>query len=263
MRKTRIALGFVVAVCALGVVAAPALAFGKFYASIKGQTISEENPGTAKGHGEVQRLKLGPYVLEECKELKDKGKVISEGPSESFFTEVSFRCKAKSSPKGTGSGIEEIKKVHFILAMEFLSNFSAKYGEGESEVRVKKPSSVSFKASNSKCVVVIPAQSWPLKQKPGEEYEAALPETQEEGPFAEGSSKFGRFGEFRKRLNFTIFLKSIKTEIEPNAKCRYQEGSEEGKYNPETGKVNFPRGYFEGDLEGITLNNGSVWFEEE
>jgi hypothetical protein len=262
MRKSGIALalGLVAAVCAYGVVAAPALAFGKFYASIKGQTLETE-PGTAKGHGEVERLKLGPYKI-ECKRVKDKGKVDSEGPSESFFTEVKVSgCETVTKPGG-GSGIEEIKHLNVTLAMEFLSNFSAKVGEGESEVKIVHPSAVEFKASDSKCVVVIPAQSLPLKQKEGVEYEAAVPETEVEGPFVEGTGKYAQFGEFRKRLAFAIDLKKLKTEIEPNSKCRYHEESEEGKFNPETGFVEFGSGIFEGDLEDITLKNGSVWFEE-
>jgi hypothetical protein len=260
MRKSRIALGLVAAVCVYGVVTAPALAFGKFYASIKGQTLSEETPGIAKGHGEVSRLKIGPYKM-ECKRVKSKGKVTSEGPSESFFTEVTVSgCETVSKPEG-GSGIEEIKRANFTLAMEFLSNFSARVGEGESEIKIVKPSQVEFKASDSKCVVIVPEQSLPLKQKAGVEYEAALPETEEE--LLERPGAIEKYGEFRKRLAFTIDLKHLKTKIQPNSKCRYKEESEEGKYNPETGFVEFPGGVFEGDLEEVTLKNGNLWFEEE
>ena len=100
-----------------------------------------------------------------------------------------------------------------------------------------------------------------MKQKEGAEYEAALPETEEE--FPEKPKEIEKFGEFRKRLAFAINLKHLKTKIKPNAKCRYSEESEEGKYNPETGYVEFRQGIFEGDLERVTLNNGNLWFAEE
>jgi hypothetical protein len=261
MRKTGVALAVAVASCAFGVVAAPALAFGTFRASIKGQTLETE-PGVAKGHGEVEGLRLGPYTIECPKPVKATSKVNWE-QNEAFFTELAFKeCETVTKPK-EGRGIEEIKKLHLTLAVEFLSNFAAKIGEGEGEVRIKNESSVTFKAGSSKCVVIIPAQSLPFKQKEGVEYEAGVPETEEEGPFEAGTHKFEKYGEFRKRLAFAIDLRRIKTKVEPNSRCRYDNESEEGKYNPETGYVEFGGGHFEGTLEEVTLANGSVWFEEE
>jgi hypothetical protein len=251
MSKSKTALGLAVAVCAFGVVATPALAFGKFHAEIPGRTISESEPGTAKAsEGEVEFLKVGPYRMEGCTGLGAKSKVIAE-ESESFYLELKFRgCEAVSKPKG--SNIEEIKKVSFNLGMEVLSNYSAKVGEGESEARIVEPSSVSFKAHQSKCVVVIPSQSLPLKQKEGVEYEAAVPETEE------GVRHAGPF----RYLNFEINLRKLRSYITPNDKCRYKEESEEGKFNPETGNVEFNGGIFEGFLGEVKLNEGgSLWFE--
>jgi hypothetical protein len=256
MRKSRIALGLVVVACAFGVVAAPALAFGKFYASIKGQTLSETEPGEVRGHGEVELLKLAQYTIECPKGIRAKSKVVSDEPQESFFTEVRFQgCKTKSPGSG---GFREPKPVNFTLGMEFLSNFSAKVGEGEGdEVRIKELSGVSFKAGGSTCVVNIPAQSIPLKQKAGVEYEAALPETEEE--LQEKRSGIEKYGEYRKWLNFTIDLKKIRTKVEPNSRCVY-EGSE-GKLKE--GYVEYTNGAFEGDLEEVKLKGGNLWFEEE
>jgi hypothetical protein len=268
MRKSGMALGLVVAMCAFGVFAAPALAFGKFYAEIKGKTISEAEPGTTKGAGTVEKLRLGPYNI-ECPALgphgghniRSKSKIVSNEPSESFFQEVEFKkCTTVSKPV-EGGGIEEVKEMrHLTLGMEFLSNFSGKVGEGESEIRIKKPSSVEFNASGSKCVVVIPEQSIPLHAQPNKEYEAAVPETEEEE--LTNPKAVEKYGEFRKRLAFAIDLKRLKSEIKPNAKCRYNEESEEGKFNPETGYVEWGYGSFEGTLEAITLKEGNVWFEE-
>jgi hypothetical protein len=255
MRKSRVALGIVVAVCAFGVVAAPALGFGKFYAT---------GTGTTKGYGEVETLKVGPYKITCERLIRAKGKVTSTEPAESFFTEVKFHgCETVSKPAG-GSGIEEIKKVGFKIGMEFLSNFTAKVGEGESEAVIKPGSEVSIKAHQSSCVVVIPEQRLPLKQKEGVEYEAAVPETEVvDGPFEPGTGKYEKFGEYRTALDFTINLKKIRSYITPSAKCRYDEESQEGKFNPETGNVEFGGGIFEGDLEEITLAGGSISFEEE
>lgn len=263
MRKSRIALGLVVAACAFGVVAAPALAFGKFHASIKGQTLSEGTPGTVKGRGEVERFVIGPYMVKCPRGIKAQGNVISE-EFESFFTEITFgTCEARSKPEGgSGGKIREVKKVHFKLAMEFLSNYSAAAGEGESEIRIKYPSEVSFKAGGSQCIVIIPAQSIPLKQKPDVEYESAVPETEEE--LLEGRHAIEKYGEYRKWLDFEIDLKRLRAKLKPNSKCVYEEEEPgEGKYNPETGYVEWSYGVFEGDLEEMKLKKGNVWFEEE
>jgi hypothetical protein len=270
MRKSGVALGLAVAMCAFGVATAPALAFGKFYASIKGRTVSEAEPGIATGHGQATALRIGPYKL-ECDRVRNKGKVISEGPSESFFTEVTFLgCYTR------GSSV--LGLIHFTLAMEFLSKFSAKAGEGESEVRITEPSEVlvtqcgaggcgiegspseaSFETSDSECVVVIPEQSLRLTQEAGAGYEAALPETEEE--LLEKPRQIEKYGQVRKRLAFTIDVKKLKTEIKPSRKCRLE--GEEGKFNPETGYVEFRGGIFEGGLQEVTLKRGNLWFEEE
>lgn len=262
MRKSGMALGLIVAVCAFGVSAASALAFGKFHAEIKGRTISEAEPGsTGFKTGEVEKLHLGPYTIECPKGLKGHGMVASE-ESESFFQEVRFHeCITKSKPIGGGEGFEEIKKVNFTLAMEFLSDGSAKAGEGESELRVVKPSVIALKISGTKCVVEVPSQSVPMKPKEGEEYEFAVPETQEEeltNPHA-----IEKYGPTRDRLGFLIHLdQRLKSRVKPNSRCPYQEESEEGKFNPETGYVEFEHGTFNGSIEGVTLKEGNLRFEE-
>jgi hypothetical protein len=253
MSKSKTALGLAVAVCAFGVVAAPALAFGKFYAS---------TTGTTKGTGEAETLKVGPYKITCEKPIKAKGQVTSTAPAESFFTEVKFEgCETVVKPAGN-SGIEELKKVGLKLGMEFLSNYSAKVGEGESEAVIRPASEVTFKAHGGKCTVVIPEQRLPLKQTEGTEYEAAVPETVDlAGPFEEGTRQFEKYGEFRTGLSFEINLKKIRSYVTPNDKCRYKEESQEGKFNPETGNVEFNGGRFEGDLEEIALHGGDLSFE--
>ena len=136
MRKTRMAFGLVVAVCAFGVVAAPALAFGKFYASIKGQTISEENPGTAKGR-RSGTLKLGPYHI-RVKSVSDKGKVISE--ESRIVLHGSPRVEVHSVDR-TGRRLGHRRNPPRALRPGDGISFELfrTVGEGESEIRIVKP----------------------------------------------------------------------------------------------------------------------------
>jgi hypothetical protein len=256
MRRSGIALGLVVAMCAFGVVAAPALAFGKFYASIKGRMLSEAEPGIATGHGRVEALRIGPYKV-TCEKLSNTSKVISEGPSESFFTRVTFSaCYVPYEPLSA-----PVTPYRWTLPMEFLSKLSAKGDEGESEVRITEPVELRVVSGND-CPVVIPVQSLRLTQKPGAEYEAAVPETEEQ--LLKKPKQIEKFGEVRKRLAFAIDLKRLKSYIVFKRKCRYRESeSEEGRFNPETGHVEFNKGIFEGGLREVTLKEGNLWFEEE
>jgi hypothetical protein len=108
---------------------------------------------------------------------------------------------------------------------------------------------------------VIPVQSLRLKQEAGAKYEAAVPETEEE--LLKKPKQIEDFGEVRKRLAFAIDLQKLKSYFVPNSKCMYKESEEGGKFNPETGRFEFNNGIWEGGLQGVTLKDGNLWFEEE
>jgi hypothetical protein len=271
-----------VAVCALGAFAAPALAakekppviFGKFKANILGKTISPSEPASTKGHGSVSAMRLGPYTFTGrklpgekfgpiCeKELKSTGMVDSES-SDTFLQYIKFnKCIAY---RKLGAGVEEEVKVHFKLGIEYHSNFSAVLGEPEtSEVMIKPGSTVSFKGRKSFCVVTIPQQYIPIQAqaKPEKEYEAASYSTETET--LEGS-KAKKYKEgIEEKLNIEMEFKKIETYIQTTPECVYNKennGGNEGKYNKDTGRIEFDNGNLEAELEEITLKHGSIGFE--
>lgn len=242
MRRTSIVAALAVALCALGVLASPALAakekpvFGKFKASAA---------GTAKGIGEADEMSLGPYKFEECeKELKSTG-AVTMGESETFFQEVKF-AHCQTSRKLPGS-LEEVIFTSFTLGMEFHSNGSLKLG----------PTAVSFKANNSECEITIPAQWVPaIAETKGEEkgFEDAEFSTETE-PLEGGQEK--KFGPFRERLDIDWELKGIVTTVKPTPTCKYN-----GSHLNEAGEAEFGGGKMEGELEEVTLNTGNLSFIE-
>jgi len=273
MRRIRIAVGLASAVCAFGVLAAPALAkketkevvFGKFTASIPGGTISPSEPATASGHGEVTSLNLakGALAISSCnKPLKSTGKVESES-SNTFLQNITFsQCYSKDAVNH--EVVEERKVKTFRLAIEFHSNHSAVAGESApSEVKVVSPSTVTIPvAKGAACVVVIPAQTIPTKaeRKPELEYEAASYETEKE------EAKIKKFPSgFREKLDIEMEFNKVESWLKPAPHCTYGGGTE-GRYDneegtPAYGYVVYNNGTLDAELEEISIKNGNVGFE--
>jgi hypothetical protein len=279
MRRVRAVLGFAAVVCAFGALTAPAFArerkpaiFGKFTASINGKTLSPGEPAATKGHGEVEAMKLGPYVftgrnLGEGKHgpvceraLKSQGEVASES-SETFLQNITFsKCV---STRRAGSS-EEAVVFHFTLGMEFHSNGSAVAGQSEeTEVKIIKGSTVHFKGSKSTCEVIIPEQAVPVKAatKPEKEYEAAAYETEEEE--VEGKKALKEFPSgFQQKLDITMEFKKVHTieQLNPARGCTNGKLEEGGTFNKEHDTVEYSNGILEAELEEIEIKGGNVGF---
>jgi len=279
MRRVSVVLGFAAVVCAFGALTAPAFArerkpaiFGKFTASINGKTIAPGEPAATKGHGEVEAMKLGPYVftgrnLGEGKHgpvcerpLTSKGEVVSES-SETVFQNVTFsKCVAT---RRAGSS-EETVVFHFTLGMEFHSNGSAVAGESEgTEVKIIKGSTVHFKGSKSTCEVIIPEQAVPVKAatKPEKEFESAGYETEEEE--VEGKKALKEFPSgFQQKLDITMEFKKVHTieQLNPAKGCTNGKLEEGGTFNKEHDTVEYANGILEAELEEIEIKGGNVGF---
>lgn len=288
MRRVRVVLGFAAVVCAFGALAAPAFAkkehpkvqFGKFIASIPGKTISEAEPATASGHGEVLEGPSGPGIvlgggaleIEECtKALKGTAKVVSE-KSETFLMDVTFKnCYAISYTGVNKEFRSKTKLPTFTIAMEFHSNGSAVVGEEEpGTVKIKENSTVVIPTPSKKapCEVTIPEQTIPTKAKlkPEEEWEAAFYTTEKET--VEGKKKLEEFPlGFYDKLDIETEFSKVATWIKPNEDCVYVHG-EEGHYDNEVespgyGYVTYAKGNLDIEVEEITIKHGSLGFEEK
>jgi hypothetical protein len=272
MRRIRIVLGLASAVCAFGVLAAPALAkkekepvmFGKFTASIPGKTISPAEPASTRGKGGVTEINLAGtgLIIKSCeKALKSTGMVESES-SETFLQNITFsKCKASISLNKSPITAEETIPP-FTLGMEFHSNKSVVLGEaGESEVKVVRPSNLSIKIGKTPCVVEIPSQTIPVKaeKKPEGEYEAASYETTKE------PAKLKKFPSgFQEKLNIEMEFKKVESYVKPAPGCTFN--PEGGKVNkeagsPREGDIEFDNGTMELELEEISIKHGNVGFE--
>jgi hypothetical protein len=272
MRRLRITTGLLASLMMLALAAAPAYAkkeapkafFGEFTASVAGKTITPATPQATKGHGEVGELSLGPWDFRCEREIKSKGKVEAER-SETFKTLITIAgCEAAVKLK---SGVKEWKKVKFSRGFEFQfhANGSAHIGEDESQVEILKTTSVTAKVHGSECKMIIPAQTIPIQaeKKPEQEFESAEYGTEKEA--TENLKKYPNG--FKERLEIFWEFKKVKTEVpvekpEPGkpAKCEYEK-EPEGKYNPETERVDFTNGVFEGELEEIEIKNGELAFD--
>jgi hypothetical protein len=280
-------IGVAVAVCVLAAMfAAPSFAakkekvpviFGKFHAKILGQTISEANRGSTKGHASISALRIGPYkftgekkfnettkTLEFgpiCqKELKSKG-LVTEEVSDVFGQALYF--KNCIGYRKLGGGLEEEVIASFVLGINFHSNFSAELAEPEVEVKGIGP--MIIKAKRSFCVVTIPEQFIPIQaeEHPEREFESASYTTETE--VLEGGKAKKYEGGVKKNLNIEMLFKKIHANVATSPQCHYsKEGKgaeEEGLYNPSTKEVEYKNGLLEAELEEITLKKGSVWFE--
>jgi len=273
MRSVRTALGLAVALCAFGTFAAPALAkkakppivFGKFVASYPNATpISPATPALAKGHGELDVMSLadGALHIEECEDVKSRGEVTEEN-SESFFQNVTFAHCLASIPLGKGL-TEQLPVPKFTLGMEFRSNKSVEVGEGApSETEIVKPSTVIIPiGKKAPCAVTIPQQIVPSKAatKAEREYGAAAYTTEKE----EASLKKFPLG-YQERLAIDMEFTKVESWVKPNEHCVYAEG-EDGSYDstvgtPAYGYVVYSKGFFEAELEEITIKHGNLGFE--
>lgn len=269
MRSLKIMVVLAAAACMLAIFAAPSFAvskeklfFGEFTASIAGKTISEGEPASTKGHGEVSEFRLGPWEIACEKELKSKGKVGFER-SESFTTELIFRDCSTKQKVGKG-GVEEEKKLKFSkgLDFEFHSNGSANVGKSESEVKILNPTSVSVVAAGDKCKLIIPAQTIPIQaeRNPNQEFESAEYGTETETVEKSQMKKFP--SGIRERLNIFMEFKKIVTEVpvEGGSRCTYDK-EPEGKYNAEKKTVEFPNGVLEAELEEVEVKGGELGFD--
>jgi hypothetical protein len=273
MRHVRITVGIVAAVmCVFGAFAAgPAFAkekkapiFGKFTASRPaGEPITPEDPATANGLGQIDKLNLagGGLLIEGCrKEAKTSGSVVAES-SETLLQNITYK-KCIATIRLASSGLSFTQTVPtFHLAMEFHSNHTSVIGEAEEEnLTIVKPSSLSVRIGKTPCVVTIPAQTVPVKSKPTKEYEAAGYETEllkvkhkQLKTFPSG---------FQEGLYIEWEFNKLKSLVKPNAKCAYKGGAlNENPESPNFGYVVYSEGVFEGEIEGITIPNGNIGFE--
>jgi hypothetical protein len=272
MRRVRIALGLVAALCAFGTFAAPALAkkevkevvFGKFTASYPfGPEITPSAPATAAGVGEIFSLNLakGALQITTCsKALKSSGPVTSQS-SDTILQNITFNgCKAKV--KLNKEITEEIPVPKFTIGMEFYSKGSAIVGQ-PAEVKIVKPSTVTIQiGKHAACSVTLPAQTIPTKAevKPNQEYEAAFYETE----FEEANVKKFPSG-FQEKLDIEMEFAKVESWVKPNEHCIYGPG-EEGAFDneegtPAFGYVVYTKGTLEAEIEEISIKHGNLGFE--
>lgn len=256
----RMMIGLAVAVCAFGALSAPAFAkkppaepkfYGEFTASVPNQKLTE---GIAKGKGEVSELRLGPFKGISCKKLTTDG-VVTQERSPSFTTNVTFSgCETWIK---LGEGLETRATMKLVVGFKFHANGSTKLELPRAEI---EPTAVTFKGSGTKCLIELPPQEVPFKAgknpEPEEAYEYASYET--EPIELEKKKQLEEFfpATVQEKLNIFMEFKGIKTTTIPNPNCRYAKG-EEGKFNKETGKVEFGGGRFEASVENIELKQGS------
>ncbi len=158
MRRLRVVIGAVIAVCALGALAVPAFAkeklvFGTFVASVTGKTLSETNTAAVKQNkedeAELTGLQIGQYKFGRAN--KEKGIFEYESPclkppkvtgvvtaerSSSLLTEVAFKECVNGSIEHGNLGW---KSNSFKLAIRFKSNESAEIGKtAENGIEIAK-----------------------------------------------------------------------------------------------------------------------------
>jgi hypothetical protein len=174
MRRVRITLGLVLAVCtvALGTTVASA---HTFTASIAKKELSEATPGKVKG-GSVgpQAFKFGPVHM-TCESAGTKG-VVTEEASATLKVVARYHGCATSIKVGAEPAT---LKTRFLTPVEysFHANGFAETGtEGEEGSVEIGGGSAEMKITGIKCVISWPAQAVPMRAlvKPEEQYSAAL-----------------------------------------------------------------------------------------
>jgi len=262
MRRLRSIVGLAVAVCAFGALTAPAFAakeklvFGKFAASIVGQSITPSNPAKVvenrEDEAEVTSLRIGPYTFgvvnekgepnyeEPCKKSpKVTGKVFEESSS-SLLTEVQFRQCVSSN---TGGGLTPWKATGFKLAIRFQSNESAQVGNTEGGLEIVKTAVEKIKGVDSQCLIEIPQQFVPGQAElKGEKFYEAAEYTPEKEEGLENWEKNKKLkeqypGNFKNRIGIetTEKFKGIVSLVDtaptgkPNTGCPVRKGEENTK----------------------------------
>jgi hypothetical protein len=252
--------------------------FGKFIASLPGGTISEATPATATGEGEVLEGPKGPGIelaggaltISKCASLSSTGKIDSE-KSETILQNVTFKnCYAQSFTGTNREFISETKLPKFTIAFEFHSNQSAVAGEAEAgEVKIKEKSTIVIPVPSKKapCRVTIPEQTIPLKAatKPEREYESAFYATEKEP--VEGKKNLERFPlGFQEKLDIETEFSKVEAWIKPGEHCVDVNG--EGAVDNEVGSpafgyVVYDKGFFDIELEEVSIKHGNLGFEEK
>jgi hypothetical protein len=261
MRSVRSIVGLAVAVCAFGVIAAPALAkepkfYGEFTASKFGQNLETE-PALTKGHGEVEELRLGPYNMRCNHEFSTHGEVNFER-STTFSTELKLKgCEAEKKPS---EFVTTWSKVKFSGPIDL--TYSAN-GSAAIVVTITQPDAAVVKVGGESCVLTIPTQSLPLRAEkqpePNEPYSFATYST--ETTPSETNRQKEIYGPERDRLFIENNFKKIKSLMKPNEKCETSK-TPETEYNEETGYLEFQNGIFVGGAEIETIK-GNLGFSEE
>jgi len=174
MRRVRITLGLMAAVCAVALSATAAMAH-TFTASIAKKTISEATPGKVKG-GSVgpQAFKFGP-IHTTCESAGTKG-IVTEEASATLKVVAKYHGCTTSIKVGAEPAT---LKTRFLAPVEysFHANGSAEVGtEGEEGSVEIGSGAAELKITGIKCLISWPAQTVPMRAiaKPEEQYSAAL-----------------------------------------------------------------------------------------
>lgn len=296
----RITVSVAVALCVLGVLAAPALAkekivFGEFKANIVGQNL-ETTPGVLKlskegeiditglqigskpfgpiyrkdvlnGKGEVEHKAGSQNVEEPCKKIKLQNGIVNHESSSSLTFNLKFiKC---IDIIGEGTAAEEVP-VSFTLGVTLESNFSAEVGKSESELKIEE-TEITVKPGLKKCPIVIPAQTIPVKDNAEKEYEEIV-EYSNEGVEPEGWEHSKKLKELypsgEKQELFVEFgekFKHIVSYQDQEGPCTSTKGEEDGKVvteGPHKGWLEYTTGHMFGDIENLEVKNGNISFIE-
>jgi hypothetical protein len=263
MRRLKLALGLASSICALCVVAAPAMAH-QFTASRLPKPLSEAEPAKTKGVGigsselggeeRSQEFRFGVFHI-YCS-AKTAAKTISEGAlswsiSPILATEVKFeKCLTKTNFEGfiagtkTNFNVNPVTKKAEPVKFVYHVNGFAELGVGEVESEVEVGSgSASFTIAGKICKVNWPRQTVPAKavKKPEEEYSAAAYSTKEVPVEEKNLRKFP--SGFQKRLLIANEFKGME--------WNYEEGQclGEGGFEKEAQKTAQKTGVYKGSLE--------------
>jgi hypothetical protein len=227
MRHLRLTVGLVASVCAFAPAVSPALAH-EFTASRTGKT-----------SGQVEReqnFKFGPFKI-TCEKATSKG-AVAAGSSPTFATKIKF-AKCTTEGKIGSKAIKLPTSFKTPLAIEYHANGFVETGseleeiEGKAvlargEAELKVYTGLTEEREKSRCNIIWPEQTIPLKaeKKPEGEYSSAA-YASEEKP----ASNLKKFPDgFQHYVNVSNAFKGIKYEFEgePCEEWGKEEGSEGG-----------------------------------
>jgi hypothetical protein len=189
MRRVRILVGLAVAVCAVGVLAGPALAkrnkenpkhfYGEFTASALGKTFSETEPGATAGLGEIEELEIAQLKITCPRYVKTTG-AVTAARSTTYTTSISFKKGKCRAVRVEGKTVEEPKVVFSkpLIIKYQASGAATLEGNEAGEAEIVKPAALKFKVKGGTCTVTVPGeQTFPLKAlkkpEPAEPFSAA------------------------------------------------------------------------------------------